>query len=280
MATPETEVPDELEPLEEPEPAEPDPADTPEEPEARAELAHLGGYRSSEVAFRSAEGETGILEGRMLPYNVWARIDSFVEGQFYERFKPRSLAKTLGEKIGRLPILFEHGLSPTLGKMTIAQFEHFRDEEDGVHFRARLLGGLPELLMHGLRSNQYGASIRHDPVHQQVNRWPGKSGHNPEGWREHTVTESKVKEFSVVTFPAYQGTTAVARSLTDEIIYDRVLERPEGLLQHLRAQAEPSHSEPPTQEDPDVGKASRDTQPKPTRDWLSTERTAPPWHIP
>ena len=251
-----------------------------EEVAARALLDDLGGYRSSGFVFRSAEGEVGILEGRMLPYNTWARIDSFVEGRFYEQFRPRSLTKTLTERAGQMRILFEHGMSRLLDKMPIAEFESFRDEDDGVHFRARLLPGLPDLFMEGLRRNQYGSSIRHKPVKMGVTERPGKSDHNPEGWQERSITEALVKEFSVVTFPAYEGATASVRSLTDDLYAARALEHPELLLQHLRAQAEPTHSEPPVQEDPGAGKASRATLPKPTRDWLSTDQEVPPWHIP
>lgn len=240
----------------------------------------FGGYRTSdEFVFRSAEGEAGILEGRMLPYNVWARIDSFVEGRFYERFHPRSLAKHLSEKASQVRILFQHG-QDLLGRQPIASFESFRDEEDGVHYSARLFPNLPPLLMDGLRAGQYGSSIHHKPVKMSVDRRPPKSEHNPEGWQERSISEARIREFSVVTFPVYEGATAGVRSITDDLYADLALAHPDLLLQHLRAQAEPPHSEPPAQEDPDAGKASRDTLPKPTRDWLSTDQEVPPWHLP
>ena len=244
------------------------------------------GYRSGDFVFRSAEGEHGILEGRLLPYDQWARIDSIVEGKFYERFRPRSITKTLNEKASSLRVLFEHGFSPLVGSAPIAKFESFRDEDDGVHYTAPLLRGIPELVMDGLRNGQYGSSIRHKPIKAEVNRRPGKSDYNPEGWEERSVTEALLKEFSVVAFPAYAGATASVRSLTDDFYRSRLEENPERLLELMRGNVEPSHSEPAPQEDPDGETGSRATQteettpPVPKRDWLAPTEEKEGWHIP
>src|SRR5206468_8869535 len=94
----------------------------------------------------------------------------------------------------------------------IAAIEELRDEPDGAYYRARLLDGIPPLLVAGLKRGLYGSSIRFEPLRQDVVRFPARSAHNPERIPEHTVHEARIREFSVVTFPAYQGATAQVRT--------------------------------------------------------------------
>lgn len=231
------------------------------------------------------EGEAGpILEGRMMPYGEWAEVRSRVEGHFLERFMPGSLAKTLRERASEIKILFNHG-QDFLGKQTIAAFDAFRDEPDGVDYEASLLRGVPDLLVEGLRHGLYGSSVRFRPMPgkwQRV-RSPGRSEHNPDGIPEHTIREAYIHEFSVVTFPAYLGATASVRSLTDEIAARQLLrEDPVHLLEALangaRAEheAEPQHSEPEEtpEETPEQSRSTR-----PVRDYLQPEEGDPSWRL-
>ena len=242
-------------------------------------------YRATEpeaTHLRDDENGSPILEGRMMPYNEWTEINSSVEGHFMERFSPGSLAKTMNERMSRIRVLFEHGLD-RLGRQTIAGIEGFRDEPDGAYYRASLLDGLPPLLVSGLKRGLYGSSVRFKPVKWDRIRSPRRSEHNPEGLEERTVREGFVKELSVVTFPQYEGATAMVRSLTDEIAAKQLLGDPERLLEFLRTTntpTEPPHSEeePPSEPDPapdDEPEQSRRTQP--SRDWLAPQEGERQW---
>jgi HK97 family phage prohead protease len=227
----------------------------------------------------TAEGGA-ILEGRMMPYNEWTEVNSSIEGHFLERFAPGSLAKTMLERARRIRVLFEHGLD-RLGKQPIATSDAFDDREDGAYFEATLLRGLPELLVEGLRSGVYGSSIRFRPVKWDRARSPEESEHNPGGIPEHTIREAYMQEFSVVTFPQYEGATAAVRSLTDEISARQLMANPEKLLEIIQrmdstdATSEPQHSHGEEGQEPDP--SSRSTQP--TRDYLQPQEGVPTWRL-
>jgi HK97 family phage prohead protease len=243
-------------------------------------------YRASDpelMHFREAEeGGSPVLEGVMMPYNEWTEVNSSIEGHFMERFAPGSLAKTLRERASRIRALFEHGLD-FLGRQPIATIDEFRDEEDGAYYEASLLRGLPDLLVEGLRRGVYGSSIRYRPVPGKWDRVrnPGSSEHNPDGLPEYTVREAFVKEFSVVTFPQYEGATARIRSLTDEFSVGRLLKDPERLIEVIRAVtvSEPQHSEPTKPADEPDEADSEESRSTPTHDYLSTEKGVKPWRL-
>ena len=234
-------------------------------------------YRASEPAaleFREEEGSAPVLEGRMMPYNEWTEVKSRVEGHFLERFAPRSLAKTMSERVDRIRVLFEHGLD-VLGGQTIAAIDEMRDEEDGAHYRASLLEGVPELLIAGLRRGLYGTSVRYGPVKWDRVRFPKRSDYNPEGIEERTVREAFVKEFSVTTFPQYAGATARIRSLTDDIAAHKLLGDSRFLDFLESARTEPQHSE---REEPlEAPEPSRSTQP--VHDYLQPEEDDQSWRL-
>jgi HK97 family phage prohead protease len=251
-------------------------------------------YRASDpeaMSFRD-DGDAAVLEGRMMPYDEWTEVNSAIEGHFMERFAPGALAKSMTERAGRIRALFEHGLDAVLGRQTIATIEGLRDEPDGAYYRATLLNGLPPLLVSGLRANLYGSSIRFAPLKWDRVRSPKASEHNPNRLPEHTIREAYIKEFSVVTFPQYEGATASIRSITDELAARQLAGNPARLLEILEElkdrheppndvgdndQDEPDHSEPPAQADPAVGKGSRSTQP--SRDYLQPKKEEPSWRL-
>lgn len=212
-------------------------------------------------------GSEPILEGRMMPYNEWTEVDSAIEGHFMERFAPGALQKTLRERGRQIRVLFEHGFD-TLGKQPIATFDDFRDEDDGAYFEATLMRAVPDLILEGLRRGVYGSSVRFRALPGKWDRVrsPGKSEHNPDGIPEHTIREAFVREFSVVTFPAYAGATVGVRSLTDEVATRQLMTNPERLIEIIR-NSEPQHSEPEPPpdpeppEEPEPAEASRSTQP-------------------
>ena len=262
-------------------------SDTEREPE----IENVNGgelvYRATEPAalHLREEGDSPVLEGRMMPYGEWTTIHSLSENggkPFLERFAPNSLAKTMQEQAERIRVLLEHGMDAVLGRQPIAAVEGFRDEQDGAYYRAGLLEGLPPLLVSGLRRGLYGSSVRFKPIKWDRVRSPERSEHNPEGLPEHTVREAFVKELSVVTFPAYIGATAQVRSLTDEMAARRLLGDSDDLLEYLQTRksqnisAEPQHSDRKEPED-QAPEQSRSTQPG--RDYLRPQEGDPSWRL-
>jgi phage head maturation protease len=199
-----------------------------------------------------------------------------------ERFARGSLSKTMRERASKVRVLFEHGLDSVLGRQAIAEIEEMRDEADGAYFRARLLDGLPPLLVSGLRRGLYGSSVRFKPVLWERNRSPKPSESNPTGMEERTVTEGFLRELSVVTFAQYAGATAHVRSLTDEFAARQLLGDPERFLEVLRSTsttAEPPHSERevPEAEEAEAPAESRSTQP--VHDYLAPEEDDSAWRL-
>ena len=62
---------------------------------------------------------------------------------------------------------------------------------------------------------------------------PERSDHNPDGIKERVLKEVSVAEFGPVLFPAYEGATAQARSLTDEYAFRRFMDLPQEKLDAL-----------------------------------------------
>ena len=137
----------------------------------------------------------------MLPFNEWTEVRSAKEGNFFERFALGSLSKSIRERSARIRALFQHGTDSLLGRQPIASIEEMWEREDGAHYRSRLLSGVPELVVSGLRAGLYGSSVSFRARRfERVSR-PRRSAHNPDGLEERTITEADVYEFSFVTFP-------------------------------------------------------------------------------
>ncbi len=242
-------------------------------------------YRAAdpvEMSFDAADSSAPVLVGRMMPYNEWTEINSKIEGHFMERFAPGALTKSIAERGSRIRALFEHGLDASFGNQPIAMIDEMSDEEDGAHYRASLLDGLPSLLLSGLKRGLYGSSIRYWPVKWDRVRSPRPSEHNPQGIPEITVREAGFREFSVVTFPQYAGATARMRSVTDEVAAQQLLGDPERLLEFMASntRSEPQHSgreEAPAEVEPVVPERSRSTQP--SRDYLRPSKEDTPWRL-
>lgn len=160
------------------------------------------------LRFREDGAAGPVIEGRMMPYGEFTEINSAREGHFLERFAPGSLTKTLTQHLKRIRVLFDHGHDRSIGSLPIATFDGFEERDDGVHYRATLIRGVPELLVEGLRSGLYGSSVRFNATKVDRVRAPRRSAHNPNGLEERTIREARVFEFSVTPFPAYPDATA------------------------------------------------------------------------
>jgi HK97 family phage prohead protease len=254
---------------------------------SEAESEHLETLSGGELVYRELDSESlrfaqedaagPVLAGRMVPYGQWTEINSRIEGHFMERFAPGSLQKTMRERAQRIRVLFNHG-KDFLGEQAIAEFSNYEDREDGCYYEAELLRSVPDLLVEGLRRGLYGSSVKFRPVKGDRVRLPKRSEHNPEGIEERTYREAYVKEFSVVTFPAFEGATAGIRSLTDEVAARELLRDPVALLEVINTAGhrhEPQHSE--AEETLEVPEPSRSTQPR--RDYLQPREDDPTWRL-
>jgi phage head maturation protease len=160
---------------------------------------------------RYAETVAGgqVLEGRMVPYLEWTEISAFSEGHFLEQWAPGSLRSEIENGgVDRIKVLFEHGEDRMIGLQPIARLTVLREQDDGAYFQAELLSGLPPLIHAGLQRGLYASSVRFQPVETRTEKFPSRSVWNPTALPEKTILDARVKELSVVTFPAYHGSTA------------------------------------------------------------------------
>lgn len=165
-------------------------------------------------------GDTiGTLFGHFARFGEWTEIHSYFEGDFLERIGRGAFAKTIADRAGNLAdfkVLFNHG-HDNVGRQVLGVPEEVREDPEGVYYEVPLFDtSYNRDLLPGLRSGAYGASFMFSVIRDEWNDEPGVSDHNPKGLPERTIHEVRLYEFGPVTFPAYAGATAGARSLTDQ----------------------------------------------------------------
>jgi HK97 family phage prohead protease len=163
---------------------------------------------------------TPTLVGHFAVFNRWTEIDSFFEGTFMERIAPGAFKKTMREQRSSVRVLFQHGRDPQIGDKPIGSIEKLEEDGEGAAYEVPLFRGIPDLIMDGLRSDQYGASFKFRVMREDIVVEPAASKENPKGLDERTIKECQLFEFGPVTFPAYAEATAGLRSLTDDYILD------------------------------------------------------------
>jgi HK97 family phage prohead protease len=179
--------------------------------------------------------------GHFAVINEWTEIRSLSEGHFVERFSPGAFTKTISENRRNMRVLFQHGKDPAVGDKPLGGIEELREDGHGVYYEVGLLDApyVRDNVVPGHRAGLYGASFRFKVIRDEVVDRPGRSEHNPAGLQERTIREAAVREFGPVTFPAYVGTTANVRSLTDMFslprrdVLQRELEQRKQLLRRL-----------------------------------------------
>ena len=187
-----------------------------------------------------------ILEGRLV-YDEWTEINSLWEGRFMERIAHGAFTKSFTENRSRMRLLFQHGQDPQIGDKVLAPIDELGEDEQGGFYRGRLLDtSYNRDLLPGLEKGLYGSSFRFNVTGEDFKRNAKPSIYNPEGLPERTVIQAEVMEMGPVTFPAYVGSTAGVRSLTDQF-----LARDERLRALLTNSALPS--EEPASSTPDTG---------------------------
>jgi HK97 family phage prohead protease len=121
---------------------------------------------------------------------------------------PSAFGVQLRQGFSAVRVMFEHGDDKLLGRQIVAKLTSLTDQPDGLYYRAELLRGLPELVVAGIRANLYGTSVRFSPVEAARERFAQRSEHNPLGLPEATILEARLREVSLVAFPAYRNATA------------------------------------------------------------------------
>lgn len=181
----------------------------------RKDLVRAG---AAGISLRAADdGGMPTLHGHFAKFNEWTTINSSREGHFMERFQPGSFSKTLVEQKAQLRCLFQHGRDPLCGDKPLGPFEQLHEDGDvGAYYAVPMLEtDYCRELIPGLRAGLYGASFRFAVMKEHVEDYPARTAVNPKGIPQRTVTEAKLYELGPVTFPAYAGSTAGLRSLTD-----------------------------------------------------------------
>jgi HK97 family phage prohead protease len=157
----------------------------------------------------AATTDASVLFGHFTTFHTWTRIASVIEGVFMEKLERGSFARTIREDGARVRLLYQHGKDEVLGRMVLGEITTLREDSTGGYFEASLFDGIPPLLMSGLRASAYGMSFQFSVVREDYVARPGKSASNPTGIPERTLKEVRLYEISVVTFPAYDNTSAV-----------------------------------------------------------------------
>jgi phage head maturation protease len=211
----------------------------------------------SGVALRAAsdgDPEAGpVMVINFIRFNEWTEIDSLWEGRFMEQFAPGSVKKTFRERTPK--VLFQHGMDPQIGDKPMGPVDNLREQSDGAWADVPLLDTpyVRSELLPGIEAGLYGASFRFKVMREEIVDDPKASDANPHGLPERTVKEAQVMEFGPVTFPAYEGTSAGTRSLTDDFImrcFSRDPERLQAMLDRATdLRAERSEQDQQTQEE-------------------------------
>lgn len=166
--------------------------------------------------------------GHFAEFETWTEINSTLEGHFLERVAPTAFAKTISENRGNIRCLFHHGRDPSVGIQVLGTIDQL--EEDS-YYEVGLFAGIPPLIMDGLRAGEYGTSYRFGIVQYEYVKRPKRSAHNENGIPELTILEARIREFGPTPIPAYAGTSAGVRSMTDEIFLDGMAADPERFKQ-------------------------------------------------
>lgn len=175
------------------------------------------------------------LFGHFAVYDQWYEINSWIEGNFVERFAEGSFRKTMKENRSGLVVAFDHGYDPTIADKPLGPIEDLRETSDGPYYEVPLYDTdynrdfvLPVLQGRTLDGRRFGsglgASHRFRVVKDEWVMEPKRSEHNPDGLPERTIREARLFEFGPVVYPANPGASAGVRCMTDHY-HDRHRER-------------------------------------------------------
>lgn len=178
-----------------------------------------------------------VLEVRFSRFGTWYEIDSWWEGRFLERTQRGSFAKTIQESGSRTKVMFNHGMDLNIGDKLLGPVDSLEEEPDSPVLRSSLFDtSYNRDLLPGLRAGVYGSSFMFRVVKDEWNQEPGRSGENPEGLPERTITEVRLFEAGPVTWPANPEATAGIRCLSGtDAYYDSLRSRDPRRVDEMRS---------------------------------------------
>ncbi len=192
------------------------PTDTPEDSPPRDSLVRVS---EPFTLTRSTDGGMPHLHGTGATYDEWTEINSRFEGHFMERFAAGSFRKTISEGGDRIRCLFHHGQDPNVGVKPLGTITDLSERGRGVEYDVDLFDAdYVRALVPGLEAGVYGSSFRFGIVKKEDER---KRVSNEKGLLERTIREASMRELGPTPFPAYAGTSAGLRSITDEFVLAR-----------------------------------------------------------
>ncbi len=168
---------------------------------------------------RSKDGGMPTLHGLGATYDSWTEIRSHHEGHFMERFAPGSFTKAIRDSREAIRCLFHHGQDPNIGVKPLGTITELSEHARGVEYTVDLFDAdYVRSLVPGLEAGVYGSSFRFAIVKKDDER---KRVRNEKGLLERTIREATMRELGPTPFPAYAGTTAGLRSITDDFVLAR-----------------------------------------------------------
>ena len=165
-------------------------------------------FTTQTVEFRAAAADDdtlGTIHGYAAVFNEDTVIDSW-EGRFVERIAPGAFKKTIAERRDQIKVLFNHGQDPSIGDKPLGKLDILREDQTGLYMSVRLVDtsynrDLIALVRAGaLHSQSFRFSVIRDNWDKAKNPYV------------RTLKEVKLYELGPVTFPAYEKTTASART--------------------------------------------------------------------
>jgi HK97 family phage prohead protease len=198
---------------------------------------------TSTFELRRSEGsDMPILSGTAAVFGEWTEIRSNYEGHFFERFMPGAFTKTIRENKSKIRCLFHHGQDPSIGFKPLGPITKLAEEDGGLRYDVQLLDtDYNRSLIPGLEAGLYGSSFRFGINRKEDVRSPKRSAWNPKGILERTIRESYLRELGPTPLPAYAGTSAGVRSLSDEFVLGRF--PTEELLRRLLGGEDPTRAD-------------------------------------
>ena len=176
-----------------------------------SDLFRMNPWPSQGLELRDDEAAGGghTLVGYAAVFDVETIIGGW-EGNFREVIKPGAFAKTLKERGDKVKVLFNHGFDPSIGDKPLGKATVMREDSTGLWIEVPLDDtsynqDIKALLRSGALD---GMSFRFSVVRET---WAETDEDDPElPLRE--LQEVKLYELGIVTFPAYDATTAGVRS--------------------------------------------------------------------
>lgn len=156
---------------------------------------------------RDDSGDGLTLDGYAAVFDSPTEINNH-EGAFVETIAPGAFRKTLRE--GRPVLQFDHGKHPMIGSLPIGKIETLREDDHGLHVRARLHSSdLFAPVREAIASGAIGGMSFRFSVVQEDWTDPKSARALP----QRTVREVKLYELGPVVWPAYAATSVGVRDV-------------------------------------------------------------------